>query len=602
MTSSEIRRQSERIFGFAIPADCAARKQSEDDYGIDYELEPIVPGDRPSGFLIKAQLKGTEELALNADERTVSYGGLPVKKMAYYLDQLRLPAVFILVDLASEKVYWTALQGNPEVENAYLAATAAGQQSMTVRLPIENLLPSTFGRMLEELRRTEFWIIAKLARKAASVALFEPVLPTPAVDETHDAFIRHSNYLRLAHIEQLVHIGKIEDAYNRALAVFDSAAETLEMRFAAAMNVLRLYPAVPAVLGAAQREQAIIKSRLQVTGQLARLTSAKNAQRRLRRAAFALYHTARLQLLARRDLVLFVSRQVQGETTLLNPSFIDSIRRPTAQDVLRYFRLAQRSLVRLAVHGHFEFLPMAWMELIVAVIPFLARLHAKELSDSAGLITNWLKEAGDRVIDICRQVEAWTEMAACATTQISFLVPANDPMQLDAGFREARKIMNQIPDSPIRDSSLLNLTKYQQELHSEGSEPTPEEQLSILRQHAATLGVDLENHSDPVARIVNIGLRDWNPERVLRNCRELHMHPETTGLPGQILGLATAGSKSLRCIRFGYQISGLELDSIYDSFRTTYCEKCPVPAPHPNDWRWTVEWQQRQGDRAGAEN
>jgi hypothetical protein len=70
------------------------------------------------------------------------------------------------------------------------------------------------------------------------VALFEPVLPTAAVDDTHDAFIRHSNYLRLVHIEQLVHIGKIEDAYNWALAVFGIAAETLEMRFAAAMNVL----------------------------------------------------------------------------------------------------------------------------------------------------------------------------------------------------------------------------------------------------------------------------------------------------------------------------------------------------------------------------
>src|ERR1043166_8793823 len=77
MTSQEIGRLAGRIFTNVLPEYLVARsQQDQEDYGIDYEIEVMLPGDRAGGVIFKVQEKGTTDLGLNAAGSQISYSDL----------------------------------------------------------------------------------------------------------------------------------------------------------------------------------------------------------------------------------------------------------------------------------------------------------------------------------------------------------------------------------------------------------------------------------------------------------------------------------------------------------------------------------------------
>jgi hypothetical protein len=122
--------------------------------------------------------------------------------------------------------------------------------------------------------------------------------------------------------------------------------------------------------------------------------------------------------------------------------------------------------------------------------------------------------------------------------------------------------------------------------------PTPYREM--YEDLAAVLGIDLADETDMVASVVRVGIADFDPSRVLKDCESLHVHPLTVGLPGQRLGLPTAGSKLIYCERHGHTMGGFRLDEIYGSFmgfRPTFCDKCADKRPRPADWTWSPSYQ-----------
>ena len=129
MTPKEIGRAAGRIFEKSVPPNCAIRSQEDqEDYGIDYELELTDSNDQATGLIFKVQQKGVETASLGGDGKWVSFSTLTVEKMAYYLNKVRIPVIFVVVDVATESVWWTRLQGNADVEKAYREAVADEQK------------------------------------------------------------------------------------------------------------------------------------------------------------------------------------------------------------------------------------------------------------------------------------------------------------------------------------------------------------------------------------------------------------------------------------------------------------------------------------------
>jgi len=118
----------------------------------------------------------------------------------------------------------------------------------------------------------------------------------------------------------------------------------------------------------------------------------------------------------------------------------------------------------------------------------------------------------------------------------------------------------------------------------------------IYKRMAEAQGINLADSSDQIAKIVNIGIADFDPTRVLRNCQHFFVSIGSTGLPGEWLGLPTAGSKFLHCTLKRQSIGGISLDRIYESFKSEFCDRCKECSPHSPGWSYTYEWQRGQNE------
>jgi hypothetical protein len=108
---------------------------------------------------------------------------------------------------------------------------------------------------------------------------------------------------------------------------------------------------------------------------------------------------------------------------------------------------------------------------------------------------------------------------------------------------------------------------------------------------ALGLGIDLDDPNDDIAAIARIGIRDDNPDRVVRECKHLLVQLGSRGIPAQMLGLPAAGSKYVSCKAHRYRSGGLMLDTVYEHFKSSRCDGCPDREPHAEDWKWTRAYQ-----------
>jgi hypothetical protein len=109
------------------------RQDGDDDYGIDLEIEIVVPQKSgtnfiPTGFLIKAQVKGHQELVFNQSEYYAQ--SIKVSTVSYWLS-IPLPVALFIIDTTNEIVYWAdAKQGSRQsLPTSYESATFKIQQS-----------------------------------------------------------------------------------------------------------------------------------------------------------------------------------------------------------------------------------------------------------------------------------------------------------------------------------------------------------------------------------------------------------------------------------------------------------------------------------------
>jgi hypothetical protein len=119
----------------------------------------------------------------------------------------------------------------------------------------------------------------------------------------------------------------------------------------------------------------------------------------------------------------------------------------------------------------------------------------------------------------------------------------------------------------------------------------------VYENMATSLGVNLNDVNDPISNIIQIGINDLDPSRILKNCEHFFVTLSARGLVAEILALPTAGHKVLHCDLHEYAIEGLTLDKTYQSFKKRYCDRCPDCLPRQSDWRYSEEWQQEENKK-----
>jgi len=120
---------------------------------------------------------------------------------------------------------------------------------------------------------------------------------------------------------------------------------------------------------------------------------------------------------------------------------------------------------------------------------------------------------------------------------------------------------------------------------------TPESQEEVIRFVVKQMGFDIEKPTDEAEKAIATGIKDLNPQRILRYCEYITVDQINTSLLGQMTGIPTIGLKRVKCTKFGHSVEGIDLDLSSDLFKKQRCETCPARKPRDPSWKWTFEWE-----------
>jgi hypothetical protein len=102
-----------------------------------------------------------------------------------------------VVDVTNREVYWTRLQGNPDVEAVFEAAEAANQKTMTVHVPVANKLAATFHDLLNEMAKGQGAVLLRYLHDISSAHILVAARSLPNFDATVAPSRAHTDVLRL---------------------------------------------------------------------------------------------------------------------------------------------------------------------------------------------------------------------------------------------------------------------------------------------------------------------------------------------------------------------------------------------------------------------
>lgn len=596
MTSQEISRIADRLFQSLVPETLAIRnQQDQEDYGIDYELELMKPGDQPSGFIFKIQQKGTRKPLVIHGGETLSFSDLTVSKARYYLSEIEIPAVFVLVDVSARICYWTFLQGNDQLRQAYQDAIAENRKTVTLHIPTTNRLPESWDRLIASVADMQDVLIVNAVRTVSPQRILTAVRRLGALEEVAQAVRTHHDMLRCEQIERLLAGGHTAEAFRKSSEYFRSETESLAMRFTGGLNVMR----IATVTHASDDPKGCLKLELDVSYQLLRLVRSSCAPSHLRAYAHYRVRAARLHVMARRYGGLFLSSLIQPEEGApFAKVLVQSSCRRAMREVLVELAKTQSRIGRLVEKGHFWLLPDVWVQLATYIQPLVGALRRDTVGPVLERITNWMDTIGRLAVEIATSLEQWRSLALCAV-ELAMLADPGAPDAYRRVCSEAREYIRSITDDRERSSGLALL---EHAISVAATEPklSIDDEVRMYKEMAVSMGVDLDDPEDDIGRIVRIGLMDLNPERVLKNCQHLFVSIGPHGLPARMLQLPTAGGKWLHCTRHGHRHMGLSLDDLHASFAEDHCTDCPDSLPREDEWQWNREWQQEQDKKHRA--
>lgn len=149
-----------RILRTTLPKQWIFRHETEDDYGVDVEVELVTTNGEVRGDFFKGQLKGTKKVEFSKDERA-SVSGIKQSTLRYWIGLSKYVHMFgFLIDTTEEKVYWkplfwaasSLLDGGKETKTLHFTKHDLTIKESMAALVIECFGPTPF-RVLEAHKR-----------------------------------------------------------------------------------------------------------------------------------------------------------------------------------------------------------------------------------------------------------------------------------------------------------------------------------------------------------------------------------------------------------------------------------------------------------------
>lgn len=614
-----IQDEAEKIFRLRVPSPNVTREQNK-DYGIDFEVEVFQPddtarGSQTTGFIFKVQVKGTEQPQLSANGKRISFP-FEIERAEYLIEQIEIPAAMVLVNTLDQTTYWVNVQKNETLVSDYERAKAAMQKSFTVHFDIKCILPETWNSLIKSMIECADVIALRRVSKVQPPLYADYVQKLDDIKAEQVHLHRKIDISNSEMLRRLIEENQLSQAASLLNQIMRSEERSVEAKFDAVIQSEQLFVKETNQIGAFDKANFDLWQ----AQQLEILCNTYQVNDRLQKLARGYKEIARLHYLAVRDFQLYMNwksheeaQQAGGSTEPIWLLMLPIERTKNAQNLVEQVEVTYKHISELMESGYWEFLPEFLTKISWSLMFFLLRLHEEGLVEATSQVEDWILGLIDFMLELANSLTSQEQIDVVLFRSFIFELQLlgifySDLPRREKAKQEATKILGRLKDPSLR---LQAENELQQRLVTLEN-PKPKTDWAgvenYYRNQAQALGIDLSLADDPnllnsddtnahIAWIINIGIRDINPTRVLKNCKYLVFEfTGGVGMPAQMLRLPSATRKTIGCVKH-LEHGGIEhysLDDIYERFRSNYCATCQDAQPHDTDWEYSEDWYKNQ--------
>lgn len=589
MNAGEIGTEAGRIFEYSLPSSWMFRSQEDqNDFGIDGEIELKDENGKALGkdSLFKVQIKGEEHSTYINEGKTLSFN-LRMERLRYYFE-FKVPVILVVVEVSSEKVYWLPIT-NDEVLRVK-AKKSEQNDSIQVHLPIENNLvrknDGLANRMLDSV--IDCWDYLNIKGLKESIDRYPVVSPSSLNQKIEDI----GDALFKAYHQQLNNL-LFDKNFN---GVFEKASE------------ICLSPIVPA------KDQFVA---LLYYFQAFQISPFTNVKREIFEEYFNICHLLinlareqksrvhRLIAIGKSRRVKFKLQLDQLHATHHSINYFDKeslehlIFNNQTQQLYRECCVSLQKIIelcnRLTRDGEYHVLSDLFIDFYASILIFRTVHDARGTKESIDFLDHWHENMASLVMTYCVITKDIFKIERLYILICTLL------KEDQKATKEVRKvILSSLPDLELNLDGLENAVLEASE-HQDFYAISIEEQKAFFVKMAKNLGMDPDDPESEFGHIVEMGLKNYDPSSIMKNCEYLFVHYQPGGIIAQSLRMHSAGGMHLLvCLKHGYaQGTGNLLTLLYDdsdgrnlgySFKQQNCDKCSDCQPRPEEWSWNLKW------------
>jgi hypothetical protein len=236
----EIDAEARRIFSFVVPRQHVIREQPGDDYGVDYEIELFKNGET-TGFIFKLQLKGMEDAKYINSNKQLSFNNFEIDKAEYLIEQIEIPSVIVLVDNIQKKIFWTSVQSNTQLLEAYSVAKEGKQNSLTIHFNTQNSLPDTWTDLFIEMAKSCDFLALRRTSTVTDFTYLEHVKIVEDIDAELYHLRKKIDISTSLKLNQLIYSNELQTAEDLVIQILSSSDRSIEAKFDTLMQTEQIF-------------------------------------------------------------------------------------------------------------------------------------------------------------------------------------------------------------------------------------------------------------------------------------------------------------------------------------------------------------------------
>lgn len=585
MTPGEIGTMAGRIFGYHLPPNWMLRDQEDqNDHGIDGEIEVKDSNGVAQGkdYVFKVQIKGEEHSRFVLNNKFVSFT-LSTRKLQYYLS-FNIPVILIVVEIASEKVFWLSITDNAElIEKAKESKT----DSVQIHLPVQKLFKrrdeESAQAVLDAVFRSWDYLAVKGVKN--SVKRFGDL--APELLESRISMMGEALYK--AHHKQLENLlaqREFAKLYDVAGRLIESSIVPGADRFVAGLFYRMALKMAPI-------SQTIVDQMLDIA-HISRVLVMLARQERS--ATLRHYSIGLARCMEFRYGINSLMANHNAEKALGDSPEGFLFRMEMRKHYLRVCTSLKKIIDLLgliATKGQYNIFYDIYVECAPSLLLYRVIQQERGSEDAVSFFEEWLNAT----------------FKFCLT--YAFLIANTDRAGMLYSLALRAQLFDASETATLKQQLSSIVSSAAAVLDAEEEKYEPEEQVSFLdlsndeqkkyfRDTARSMGMDPDDPDNELGQIVARGLQNYDPTDILVDCENLFIDYRPGGMVAQSLQMHSAGGMHLLlCLKHNHvQGTGNLLSQLYNSpeegpfrgFKQGHCQNCTDCSPRAPDWNWSLTW------------